>query len=116
MSDPRTNVLEPQSGEDEVVAISFTGVEELAIEMEDLATRAQGLQASLDDLKIILQKNWEDEAARALFIKYDDFVANIEIITADINSVKEWSRDTAALFKAKVGENQDNINSAIGGN
>ena len=99
---------------DGVVAISFTGVEELATEMETLATTAQSLKDNLDELKLVLQNNWEDEAARGLFMKYDDFMSNINIITSDIYAVRDWSRDTSALFRATVDENANNVNAALG--
>ncbi|MBP5326008.1 MAG: hypothetical protein J6Y86_11015 [Pseudobutyrivibrio sp.] len=105
---------EKLSAQDGVVAISFTGVDDLATEMETLATTAQGLKDNLDELKSVLQNNWDDDAARGLLMKYDDFMSNINIITADIYAVRDWSRDTSSLFRATVNENAENVSNALG--
>lgn len=97
------------------VAIDYTVVKKLCDTMEDLSTRATSLQGDLSELQTSLQNNWVAADADFLIRNYGDFVSNIDIITQDVNSVKEWSEETAALFQGTASNNTENINAAMAG-
>ena len=96
-----------------VVAINFDGVANLATEMETIALNAQTLQSGLEEIMPEIQNNWQDASANYLLTNYEDFVANIQTIVADINAVKQWSEETSALFNAQVEQNQTNIQQVL---
>ena len=97
------------------VAIDYTVVKKLCDTMEDLSTRATTLQGDLSDLHSSLQSNWVAADADYLLTNYDEFVSNIDTITQDITSVKEWSEETSALFQGTASNNSSNISAAITG-
>ena len=97
------------------VSIKYDVVGAQVDTMEDLSNTSNTLQGSLDELKSSLSSNWKGGGAESLLSNYDDFVANIQTVTNDILTVKEWCEDTMASFKATTSSNEETITNAMAG-
>lgn len=97
------------------VSINYPVVASQVSTMETLSATATTLQNNLDGLKASLTANWNGGGAEALLNNFDEFVANIDVITADINSVREWCENTVAMFKSTTNSNAQAITDAMSG-
>lgn len=99
----------------DTIAIDYKVVGNLTTTMETLNTKGNTLKGELDNLKQSLSSNWVGADAQTLITNYDEFVSNIDIITQDITSVKDWCNDTMAAFKANSSSNSQKIANAMSG-
>lgn len=95
------------------VAIKYKVVASLCDNMENLTRDAMNLQSNLGDLETSLRANWQGGGAEDLLMHYKDFVDNIDIITHDIMSVRNWCEDTTIRFRSATQSNKENLINAM---